>query len=107
VPFGVRDGRDCLFSKREKYCHNVGMAFVDALWAPSSLLLPMPVPRRPTLTPGAAKSARARPLAHVGYVNGQHRAVGRLGPVLRVLRDQELEGALSLLALVEHAGAPA
>src|SRR5262249_4862967 len=83
------------------------MAFVDALWAPSSLLLPAPAPGRATLTSGAAKSAPARPLAHIGYVNRQHRNVGRLGRVLRVLRHQKLEGALSLLALVEQAGAPA
>jgi len=29
APFGGSDGLVCLFSNREKYCHNGGMAFAD------------------------------------------------------------------------------
>jgi antitoxin SocA-like protein len=48
-----------------------------------------------------------RPFAHVGHVHCKDGTVGRFAAVLRVLLSQQHERALSLLALVEYAGAAA
>ncbi len=51
-------------------------------------------------------TSASRPLPHVGDVDSEHRALGRLIAILRVLLSEQRERPLALVALVEDAGPP-
>src|SRR5213593_2425306 len=66
----------------------------------------VPVPGTGTSHTGTTLAGRS-PVADVRDIHREHRAVGRLVAVLRVLLLQQRERVLALLALVEHARAAA